>query len=91
MAPKKSKRTLKKGTRKTINKTKNMTTSVTISESYPVLTLTTEKRIFLDDPTQTQPITINQSLISPLKNNAYLGTRLIDYLVQRSVIIKGEQ
>jgi hypothetical protein len=83
MAPKKSKRTLKKGT--------NMTTSVTIAESSPVLTLTTEKRIFLDDPTQTQPITIDQSLLPAIKNNDFLSTRLIDYLVQRSVITKGEQ
>ena len=74
MAPKKSKRTLKKGT--------NMTTSVTIAESSPVLTLTTEKRIFLDDPTQTQPITINQVDVMDLKPKNYLRTILIDYLIQ---------
>jgi hypothetical protein len=76
----------KKGKRKR-SKTKNITPSV-IS---PVLTLIAEKRIFLDDPTQTKPITINQSHVADLKRNTFLRTFLIDYLVQRSVNIKEEQ
>jgi hypothetical protein len=68
-----------------------MTPSVTIPESSPVLTLTTEKIIFLDDPTQTKPITIEQSLLPAIKKKDYLSTRLLDYLVQQSVIIEGEQ
>jgi hypothetical protein len=63
---------------------------VTIAESSPVLTLTTEKRIFLDDPTQTKPITIKQSLLPAIKKKDYLSTRLIHYLVQQLVIIKGD-
>jgi hypothetical protein len=70
MAPKKSK-TAKKGTKKRKNRAKNMTPSVTIPESSPVLTLTTEKRKFLDDPTQTQPITIDQSLLPAIKNSLF--------------------
>ena len=68
-----------------------MTSSVTSPEPSPVLTLTTKNKIFLDDPTQTKPITIDQTHLPPLKNNDYLGTRLINYLVQRSVHIKEEQ
>jgi hypothetical protein len=81
----------KKGKRKRRSKMKNVTPSVTLPEPYPVLTLTTEKRIFLDDPTQTQPITINQVDVMDLKPKNYLRTILIDYLIQQSVTIKEEQ
>jgi hypothetical protein len=71
----------KKGKRKRNNKTKNMTPSVTLPEQSSFLTLTTEKRIFLDDPTQAKPITIDQTLLPALKKKDFLSTRLIDYLV----------
>jgi hypothetical protein len=64
---------------------------VTLPEPSPVLKLTTEKRVFLDDPTQTKPIPINQLHVADLKTNDYLSTVLINYLVQRSVNIKEEQ
>jgi hypothetical protein len=80
-----------KGKRKRENKTKDMTPSVTIPEQSSFLTLATEKRIFLDDLTQTQPITIDQTLLPALKTKDFLSTRLINYLVQRSVNIKEKQ
>jgi hypothetical protein len=68
-----------------------MTPSGTLPELSPVDTLTTEKRILLDDPTQTKPITINHTHVADLKMNDYLSILLFDYLVQRSVNIKEEQ
>jgi hypothetical protein len=59
-----------------------MTHSVPSPEPSSVLTLTTKKSIFLDDPTQTKAITIDQTRLPALKNKEYLYTRLIDYLVQ---------
>jgi hypothetical protein len=81
----------KKGKRKRRSKTKNITPSVTLPEPSPVLASPTEKRIFLDDPAQTQLITINQIHVEDLKKKDYLSTLSIDYLVQRSVNIKEEQ
>jgi hypothetical protein len=68
-----------------------MTHSVPSPEPSPVLTLATKKSTFLDDPTQTKLITIDQTHLPALKKNDYLSTRLIDYLVQQSVNIKEEQ
>jgi hypothetical protein len=68
-----------------------MTPSVTLPEPSPVLIITTEKRIFLDDPTQTKPITINNLHVADLKRKNYLSKLLINFLVQQSVNIKEEQ
>jgi hypothetical protein len=68
-----------------------MTHSVPSLEPSPILTLTTKKSIFLDDTTQTKPITIDHTHVADLKMNDYLSTLLINYLVQRSVNIKEEQ
>jgi hypothetical protein len=46
------------------------------------------KMVFLDDPDQTVPSSINCSDISSLSPGNYLYTRLVDYLIQRSIIMK---
>jgi hypothetical protein len=46
------------------------------------------KTVFLDDPTQTVPVIIDPTDIASLATGNYLYTRLIDYLIQRSITMK---
>jgi hypothetical protein len=41
--------------------------------------------IFLEDPTKSSPIHIEHAHYSPLNGNNWLGTTLIDYLIQRFI------
>jgi hypothetical protein len=67
---------LKNGKRKRKNKTKHMTPSVTVPEQSSFLTSTTEKRILLDDKTQTKPITINQTLVPVITTDSIICSTL---------------
>jgi hypothetical protein len=46
------------------------------------------KHIFLDDPTQTMQLNLDQSHIEALEDNNFLDTGLMDYLIQRSIKTK---
>jgi MULE transposase domain len=51
-----------------------------ISPSNPLF-----NRVFLDDPTRSPPLSIDNTILPKLIGNQYLHTALIDYLIQRSI------